>query len=491
MTLASITPPPLTVGHWIDGHELLSGNEPRMQIIDPGRGLVIGYALAGSEQEVDLAVAAAQAAQRSATWRNAAPSQRGRWLRRLGELIERDSDALARTLTQEVGKPLSQSRNEVAAAVRYCDFYSGWADKIDGRTIPQPKNALAYTQREPLGVIAHILPWNYPLDILMRGLAPCLAAGNAVVIKPAEATPLCAVHVARLTNEAGFPSGVVNVVTGRGCVVGAHLAGHPGIHGVAFCGSTRTGSGVMAAASAHPVPVISLELGGKSPLLVLQDGDVAAAARSAAGGAIYNAGQSCAAKTRLIVHRDRADDAISAFRAEVAAIRIGHGLLDLDMGPLISREQQRNVLAWIARGERDGARIVCGGSAPHDSGLEDGCFILPTLFDRVDNRMDIAQNEIFGPVVCLITYTDETEAIAIANATEYGLAAELWTADPGRAHAVAAMINASHITINSKGGMGIEVPFGGIGRSGYGREGGVEGLLQYTRVKSVWMRTSR
>lgn len=471
-------------GHWIDGKEVPSASGASFEVYDPGNGDLLGLAARGGSEEAGAAVTAATRAL-NGPWGTLDGRDRTALLWRLSRLFERDRARLARVLALENGKPLALADHEVTTAIRYCEYYAGFADKIAGRQIPVPGRHFAYTLREPLGVILLITPWNYPLDILLRGLAPALAAGNTVVTKPAEDTPFIALETARLVKEAGFPDGVFNVVTGFGAEAGAALSSHPGLHGVSFCGSWPTGVRVAESAAKNLVPVLSLELGGKCPSLVLPDGDVAGAARTIAGGLIYNAGQSCVARSRLIVPRKGLAETEGILRSMLSGVKLGHSLSNPAMGPLINRVQKEKVESSIGEAQDAGARLVVGGPVPE--GLSQGHFVRPTVFSDVTPAMALARQEVFGPVLAILPYDEEEEGIRLANDTEYGLAAELWTAIPAKAHAVARRLNASHITINSSGGFGIEVPFGGVGKSGYGREGGEEGLWQYTRVKSVYM----
>ncbi len=475
-------------GHWIDGAERASVSGELFDVYDPGNGELLCRAARGGAPDADRAVRSARIALKKDSWAGLDGRDRGFLLAALARLMDRDRLRLGRILALENGKPLALADHEVSTAIRYCEYYGGWADKIEGRQIPVPGPHFAYTTREPLGVVAQIIPWNYPLDILMRGAAPAFAAGNAVIAKPAEDTPSIAVEIAALAKEAGFPDGIFNVLLGFGAEAGSALSGHAGIHGVAFCGSSATGSKIMASASATLVPALSLELGGKCPCLVLPDGDALAAARDIAGGLVYNAGQSCVARSRLIIPRSRLAEVVDVIQKRLAGVTLGHCLSGADMGPLINRKQLDKVLAYIEAGKREGADMVVGGPLPEDPKLARGHFVRPTVFADVDEGSALAREEIFGPVLAIVCYDgDGSDGIRIANDTEFGLAAELWTADPAKAHGAARRINASHITINGSGGFGIEVPFGGIGKSGFGREGGLEGLLQYTRVKSVYM----
>ena len=471
-------------GHWIGGEERPARSGRSFEVYDPGNGQVLGHAARGDQADAEAAVSAATRAL-CGPWAQTGGWRRGQLLRDLAVLLERDRPHLCRILSLENGKPLSLAGHEVDMAIRYCRYYAGFADRIAGRQIPLDGGHFAFTLREPLGVILLITPWNYPLDILARGFAPALAAGNTVVTKTADDTPFIALEVGRQMKEAGFPDGVFNVVDGLGAEAGAALSAHPGIHGVSFCGSSATGSRVAAAAAANLVPVLSLELGGKCPCLVLPDADVRKAARGIANGLIYNAGQSCVARSRFIIPRQHLTEVESIMHEVLDQVPMGHSQDNPAMGPIINRAQLEKVQSYIATALAEGGRLVVGGPLP--AGLPAGHFVRPHVFADLDETMTIVREEVFGPVLAIQTYGEEEEGIRLANNTPYGLAAELWAATPARAHGVARRLNASHITINSSGGFGIEVPFGGIGQSGYGREGGEEGLWQYTRTKSVYM----
>ena len=472
---------------WIGGREFSALSGETFPVIDPGLGEVIGTAARGGQEDVDRAVKAAQQAFSSPAWRALDPYQRGHLLWAWARKIEEEKDSIAELLSQENGKPLRQAYDEVGTTIRNFEYYAGWADKIYGRVVPARHKVFDYVLLEPLGVVGHIIPWNYPLDIFARGVAPCLAVGNTVVAKPAEETPLSTLKLAHLATEVGFPDGVVNVVTGYGTEAGAALASHAGIQAIAFCGSIEAGKWVLKAAAQNITPVVSLELGGKSPCLVFPDANTEQAAEMVAWGICYNAGQSCGALSRLIVQRDLYGSMVEKVKSVMASIRLGYGREDPDMGPLVSAQQLKSVLGYVNEGCREGAELIYGGQRVEQGDLSKGFFVQPALFANAQPGMRIVEEEIFGPVVAVLKFDTEEEAVELANDSKYGLSAEIWTGDLSRAHRVAAQLEASHVTVNGGGGFGVEAPFGGIKQSGFGREGGWDSILQYSRVKNVWI----
>jgi acyl-CoA reductase-like NAD-dependent aldehyde dehydrogenase len=471
---------------WLGGSSVPAISGETFPVLDPATEEVIGEAALGLAEDIDRAVEAARAALRSPSWRDLDPYRRGRLLLAWARRIDSDAEPIARLLSRENGKPLSEARDEVETTVRYIEYYAGWADKFDGRVLGVPGGALEYVLHEPLGVVGHVVPWNYPLDVFARGVAPALTAGNTIVAKPSAETPLSTLYVARLSDEVGMPPGVLNVVSGFGADAGAHLAGHGGIDGLAFCGSVATGREVLRAAAERITPVVSLELGGKSAKIVFDDADIDAAATAAAHGVTYNAGQSCGTQSRVLVPRARADDFAGRVRDVLAGVRVGRGLDDPDMGPLVSEAQLDRVIEFIESGRSDGAQVMHGGDRQRSPG-DRGYFIEPTLFVGARPGMRIIDEEIFGPVVSLLPFDSEEEAIEIANATDFGLSASIWTRDLGRAHRVARQLNVSVVAVNGGGGFDVESPWGGVKQSGFGREGAIESLLQYSRVKAVWI----
>ena len=472
---------------WIDGQEEEAEGGEYFAVIDPGCGEEIGLAARGKSADIDRAVFSAHKAFYSQDWYGLKPYERGRLMLKLAEKINLERDHIAKLLSIENGKPLHESYDEVETTVRNFEYYGGWADKVHGRVVPISNDVLDYIRLEPLGAVGHIIPWNYPLDIFARGVAPCLAIGNTVVAKPAEETPLSTLEIARLSGEVGFPAGVINVVSGYGHEAGAALAGHPGIQGLAFCGSIEIGKQVLRAAVENITPVVSLELGGKSPLIIFPAADVEKATSAGAHSILYNTGQSCGCLSRVLVHDDLLEMVTQQIKDVLAKVRLGTWDEDADIGPLVSQGQMERVLRYIQVGLSEGATLVSGGRRVESGSLNRGYFIEPTVFTDVRPGMRIIDEEIFGPVLGIITFKTEAEAIQIANGSKYGLSAEVWTRDLSQAHRVAAQLDVSHVTINGGGGFGIEAPFGGVKQSGFGREGGWESILQYSRVKNIWV----
>ncbi|MQY21586.1 aldehyde dehydrogenase family protein [Nocardia macrotermitis] len=449
--------------------------------IDPATGRSLGDVARAGHDEIDQAVRAARAALRD--WRRTAPAQRSAILSSIADALDANREHLALLECQDTGKPLSQARIDAEVSVRYFRFYAHAIDSYYGHTIPLTDDLHAYTRREPLGVTGHIVAWNYPMQLASRAVAPAIAAGNTVVVKPADETPRTAVEFARLAVEAGLPPGVFNVVPGIGVEAGAALAAHPGIDSIGFVGSTRIGSLIAHAAADRVIPAV-LELGGKSPQIVFPDADLAKATTFVVKAILQNAGQTCSAGSRLLVHESVHDELVSAIVERFGQVGIGPGVQDHDLGPLVSVKQQDRVRALVQGIER--GEILCGGGIPDDERLSGGAYFTPTVIDGVDPAATIAQEEIFGPVLTVNTFTDEDEAVALANGTDYGLLAAVWTRDLSRAHRLAADIVAGQVYVNTYGaGGGVELPFGGFGKSGYGREKGYEALDAVTATKTV------
>ena len=449
--------------------------------IDPATGRSLGdVALAGAD-EVDRAVSSAAATQR--TWARTTPEERSDLLTAWAGLGDRDAEQLAHLESQDTGKPLSQARTDAAVAARYLRFYAHAIDAYYGLTIPKGPDLHAYTVREPFGVVGAVIAWNYPMQLFSRSVAAAVATGNASVVKPADETPRTAVALARLSVEAGLPAGLVNVVTGTGERTGAALTAHPGVAHLSFVGSTEVGSVIAHAAAARVVPTV-LELGGKSAQVVFADADLAEAAEAVARGALQNAGQTCSAGSRLIVHTSVQDQLLDLVAERFRTTSIGPGAEDLDLGPLVSSTQLARVEGFMD--DLAGGELVTGGGRPSGEHLRAGSYFEPTLIRGVDSQGRIAQEEIFGPVVTAMPFEDEEEAVALANATAYGLLGAVWTRDLSRGHRMAGALRAGQVFVNNYGaGGGVELPFGGWGRSGYGREKGFEALNSFTQTKTV------
>src|SRR5206468_6076377 len=392
-------------------------------VLDPATNRPIAHVASGGKEDIDAAVLAARAAFDHPEWRGIDPSKQGRSRCQLGQASRDKFEELARIESLNVGKPLREAKGDVAYVYKLFEYYAGLADKIEGSTIPVPGNRLDYTVREPVGVTGHIAPWNYPLVLACRGIAPALAAGNTVVLKPASLTPLSALKLAEIAATVGFPPGVFNVVTGPGSTAGSALAGHPDVDSMTFTGSTETGKQIMQLASRNVTPV-TLELGGKNPQIVFPDAKLDKALKGVLFGAFQNAGQMCWAGSRLFVHDSIRDDFLRKLSENVQKMRLGPGLReDTQMGPVVSRQQEASVLEHIEAGTRDGATLLVGGKRAEAGELREGNFVLPTVFDDVEPSMRIAREEIFGPVLCTFEFTEVDDVIAQANATDYGLMA--------------------------------------------------------------------
>ena len=447
---------------------------------DPSTGETIGAIADCGAAEIDEAVAAARAAINGA-WGRTEALERGRLLARIGALVERDAEGLAHAEARDVGKPLTQARADVRALARYCEFYGGAADKLHGETLPFRPGYTVFTLREPHGVTGHIVPWNYPMQIIGRSVIGALAGGNAAVLKPAEEASLTALWFARLAQEAGLPAGALNIVPGTGETAGAALAGHRDVDHVSFTGSGPVGALVQSAAAHNAVPV-TLELGGKSPNIVFADADLEAALPLLVGAGLQNAGQTCSAGSRILVERARFLEVVERMAACYAALVAAPALADRDLGPLISAAQRARVQAFI-----DGARAapIARGVVIADA-PGGGHYLAPALFADVAPEDSLAREEVFGPVQVVLPFDDEDHAVALANGTGYGLVVGVWTRDGARALRLARRLRAGQVFLNDYGAAGgVELPFGGVGRSGHGREKGMEALMGFTRLKTV------
>ena len=472
----------------IDGQWSPAESGKTFEVFNPAKADVIAHVAEGESADIERAVRAARAAFDTGPWSRMTPSQRGQIVWRIGDLIERHNDELAQLETLDNGKPFAVARvADVPLAADIFRYMAGWATKIEGSTIPisvpyaPGAEFHAYTLREPVGVVGQIIPWNFPLLMAAWKLAPALACGCTVVLKPAEQTPLSALRLGELLQEAGLPPGVVNIVTGFGEATGAPLAAHNDVDKVAFTGSTEVGKMIACAATGN-LKKVSLELGGKSPNVILKDADLESAIAGAAGAIFFNHGQCCCAGSRLYIERDVFDDVTAGIAEEANKIKLGDGFdADTGMGPLVSEEQFQRVTGYLDRGRTEGARAICGGDAPDVPGY----FVNPTVL--VDTREDMAvvQEEIFGPVVTAMPFTDLEELVPRANDTIYGLAAGIWTSDIKKAHRVAKRLRAGTVWINCYNVFDAALPFGGYKQSGWGREMGREVLNNYLEVKSV------
>jgi aldehyde dehydrogenase (NAD+) len=457
-----------------------------MDVVNPATEDVIAQVASAGAADLDDAVRAARAAL-DGPWGRMSARERGRLVRRLGDRLLERVDEVARLETIHNGKPISESRQiEIPAAAECFEYYGGWSDKVMGETIPVKGNHLTYTLREPVGVVAAIVPWNFPLLLASWKVAPALACGNTVILKPASQTPLTALALGEIAIEVGLPPGVLNVLTGPGAELGQAIVEHPGIDKIAFTGDTTTGKGIMRGA-AGSLKRITLELGGKSANIVLRDADVEAAIRGATIGIFYGKGEVCAAGSRLLVDRAIKEEFIDKLAARARKMRAGDPLdPKTRFGALSSKKQMDTVLRYIESGNSEGATLVAGG-ARTDIGTGKGYFVQPTVFADVRPEMTIAREEIFGPVLAAIDFADVDEAIARANDSPYGLAAGVWTRDIKKAHYVARKLQAGTVWINTYNVYDTAAPFGGYKQSGFGREMSAHALEHYTQVKSVWV----
>ena len=470
----------------IDGKWIAAKSGKTFPVEDPATEEVIAHVPAGDKADIDAAVAAARRAFETGPWSRILPGDRSRMVWRLGDLLEQHADEFAEIEALDNGKPVTNARrDDVQGSINMFRYMAGWSTRLNGETIQvsSPGNWHVYTLREPVGVVGQIIPWNFPLMMAAWKLAPALAAGCTIVLKPAEQTPLSALRLGELIQEAGFPDGVVNIVTGYGETAGAALAEHPDVDKVAFTGSTEVGKLIVKAAVGN-LKRVSLELGGKSPAIVFPDADIEGAIAGTASAIFYNQGQCCTAGSRLFAHKSIYDRVVEGVSAEAGKIKIGHGLdPNVNLGPLVSKEQHNRVTSFLESGRKEGAEVVTGGNVPGNQGY----FVEPTVLAKTNRDMRVVREEIFGPVVCVQSFDDDNlEAVAkFANDTEYGLQASVWTRNLKVAHMMARKIKAGTICINNHNYGDPAWPFGGYKQSGWGREMGKEVMEHYTETKAV------
>ncbi len=471
--------------HLIGGEWLAAADGKTFETVNPATGETITEVAYAGSQDVDHAVKAARSAFEG-DWRKTNAAKKSAAIYKLSQLLMENRDELAELESLDNGKPISYAKGDVAAAANHLAYYAGWPTKIEGETIPvSTKDMLVYTRKEPVGVCAQIIPWNFPLLMASWKISPALAAGCTLILKPAEQTPLSALRLGELIEEAGFPAGVVNILTGDG-ETGKALVEHPGVQKIAFTGSTAVGREIGASAG-RDLKRVTLELGGKSPNIILPDADLTAAVQGSYLGIYFNSGQACNAGSRLFVQKDQFDEVVTGLSEAAKGTKVGPGLdPETQLGPLVSAEQLERVAGYIKSGRDEGAEVVTGGGSGDEVGGNGGYFVEPTLFTGVNDEMKIAREEIFGPVLVAMPYDDLEEVAARANDTEYGLAAGVWTRDISNAHKLAEMLEAGNVYINTWFAGDPAAPFGGYKASGIGREKGHANLEAYLEVKTVF-----
>jgi acyl-CoA reductase-like NAD-dependent aldehyde dehydrogenase len=479
-----------THNFFLNGKWTAGSSSEMFELKNPATGELIGRVPRATKDDVHEAVEMARKAFETPTWHDMEQTKRGKTLMQLAGLLRQNFDEVAKLETLNQGKPIQESKADVAWTIRAFEYWGGMADKIEGETIPVTPNRLTYTLREPLGVTAHIIPWNYPLALAARSLAPALAAGNTVVAKPAELTPLTLLKVAEYAQKAGLPDGVLNVITGSGAVAGRALVSHPGVDGITFTGSTETGRQIMERAANNVTPVL-LELGGKNPNIVFPDADFQKAVQMAKHAVFTNAGQMCWAGSRLFLHEEIYEKFLGELKSQTELIKIGPGVdQKTELGPLVSKDQQEHVLNYIKSGLEEGARLVTGGTVPEEPALRNGYFIKPTIFTDVNPAMKIGCEEIFGPVLAVFKFKSNEEVVRLANNTQFGLYAGVWTNNLKLAQRLVTQLQAGVVAVNDYLVAYPQTPFGGYKDSGIGYESGMQAVSHYTRMKSVTVNIS-
>ncbi|HMI85832.1 MAG TPA: aldehyde dehydrogenase family protein [Polyangiaceae bacterium] len=475
---------------FIDGKKVPAAEGKTLELINPADGSALAQVAAAGGEDIDRAVRAARRAFGDPVWRKMPASKRSQVLWSIADTLDKHTEELGWIESLNNGKTLREGKGDVAPSSDIFRYYGGFVTKIHGETIPVDGDYLCYTLREPVGVCGLIVPWNYPLLMACWKVAPALAAGNTVVLKPSEYTPLTALVLGDICKEAGLPDGVLNVVPGYGDPAGEALARHPDVDKIAFTGSIRTARRLLHASADTNLKKLSLELGGKSPLVILDDGDVDAAVKACFWGIFANKGEVCSASSRVIAHRKVKDQFVEKVAEKARAMKVGDPLdSSTMMGAQVSARQLDTILRYIEIGKKEGAKLVAGGERDIEGAKSKGYFVKPTVFDDVKPTMTIAQEEIFGPVLAVLTAGDDDEAVALANGTTYGLVAAVFTKDVGRAHRLARAVSAGTVWINMWNGFDSASPFGGMKQSGWGREMGIHALEHYTQTKTIWVPT--